>query len=359
MTTTNSMIILGIESTAHTFGVGVVSASNDNCEVLANVYDRYSNKEHGMVPEEIVAHHHECKEQVLNDALSAAKVTWKQIDAISYSAGPGIDPILWVGQKYAKALAEEHQKPLIPVNHCAAHLSIGKIINNAKDPCYLYVSGVNTQVIVQEDNKYRILGETLDNGMGNMLDKLGRILGLGFPAGPGIEKLAKGGEFIELPYSVKGMDISFSGLLTKCQQLWERKPEWGKLYPNKMIIFDKKFDDKTVPSNQKLWRKQEHIRKEDICYSLQETAFAAATEIAERAMAGCNKNELILVGGVGANKRFCEMLNTMCKERNATFYNVPIDLAGDQGAMIAWEGFLRKDNHPEMEVNCKWRTDEV
>ncbi len=326
------MIILGIESTAHTFGIGIIKESEDQkgqetCEVLCNIYERYTSPNKGMVPNEIVDHHNNCAELVLTKALKEAKVTWNQIDAIAYSAGPGLDPVLWAGFHKAKEWATKQNKELIPVNHCCAHLSIGKVINQAKDPAYLYVSGVNTQVIVQDGGKYRIMGETLDIGLGNMLDKLGRILGLGFPAGPDIEKLAKNNKanYIELPYTVKGMDISFSGLLTKCTQLFEN---------NK-------------------------ASKEDVCYSVQETAFAACCEVAERAIAATKKKELILVGGVGANKRFCEMLQKMCHERNATFFKVPMDLAGDQGAMIAWEGFIRKDEEHNMEVNCKWRTDEV
>ncbi len=158
-----------------------------------------------------------------------------------------------------------------------------------------------------------------------MLDKFGRILELGFPAGPKIEELAQTGKYIELPYTVKGIDVSFSGLLTKVQQLFERK----------------------------------QAAKEDLCFSLQETAFAMCAEVAERALAHSGKKELLLVGGVGANKRFCEMLKLMCKERGAKFYKVPMDLAGDQGAMIAWEGFLRKESYSDMEVNPHWRADEV
>jgi len=203
-------------------------------------------------------------------------------------------------------------------------LSIGKVWNKLKDPCYLYVSGVNTQIIAYEAGKYRVFGETLDLGLGNMLDKFGRILGLGFPAGPKVEELAKNGGFVELPYTVKGMDFSFSGILTKAEQLLKKG-----------------------------------ISKEDLCFSVQETCFAILAEATERAMAYIDKKELLLVGGVGANKRFCEMLDIMCKERGAKFYKVPMDLAGDQGAMIAWEGFLRKDESSDIEVNPHWRTDEV
>ena len=329
------MIILGCEHTAHTFGIGIVT---DKGKILANIKDSYTSKDVGMIPHEIVDHHEKVAEKILKQALKVAEVEWKDIDLIAYSAGPGLDPVLWKGYNIVKGWAEKHHKKLVGVNHCCSHLSIGKMWNKLKDPAYLYVSGVNTQIIVQEqkkskihsfmkraEGKYHVLGETLDIGLGNMLDKFGRILGLGFPAGPKIEELAKKGKYVELAYTVKGMDVSFSGLLSKVQQLFERK----------------------------------QATKEDLCFSLQETAFAMCAEVAERALAHSGKKELLLVGGVGANKRFCEMLELMCKERGATFYQVPMDLAGDQGAMIAWEGFLRKDSYGDIEVNCQWRADEV
>ncbi|MBI4147444.1 tRNA (adenosine(37)-N6)-threonylcarbamoyltransferase complex transferase subunit TsaD [Candidatus Woesearchaeota archaeon] len=321
------MIILGVESTAHTFGIGIVT---DKGKILANVKDSYTSKDVGMIPHEIADHHEKVAEKILKEALKAAKVNWEDIDFIAYSAGPGLDPALWKGYNIVKDWAEIHNKRLVGVNHCCAHLSIGKLWNKLNDPVYLYVSGVNTQVIIQEKGKqgkekYHVMGETLDIGLGNMLDKFGRILELGFPAGPKIEELAKTGKYLELPYTVKGMDVSFSGLLTKVEQLFERK----------------------------------QATKENLCFSLQETAFAMCAEVAERALAHSSKKELLLVGGVGANKRFCEMLKLMCKERGAKFYQVPMDLAGDQGAMIAWEGFLRKDSHSGMGVNPHWRADEV
>src|SRR3989338_4537500 len=324
------MIILGVESTAHTFGVGIVS---DKGKILANIKDSYTSKDVGMIPHEIAEHHEKVAQKILKEAFKTAKVEWADIDLIAYSAGPGLDPVLWMGYNIVKEWAEKHDKQLVGVNHCASHLSIGKLWNKLKDPVYLYVSGVNTQIIVQEkkkgksksEGKYHVLGETLDIGLGNMLDKFGRILGLGFPAGPKIEELSKKGKYVELAYTVKGMDVSFSGLLSKVQQLFERK----------------------------------QANQEDLCFSLQETSFAMCAEVAERALAHSGKKELLLVGGVGANKRFCEMLELMCQERGAKFYKVPLDLAGDQGAMIAWEGYLRSKESGDREVNAHWRADEV
>ena len=315
------MIILGVETTAHTFGVGLITSDG---KILANVKDSYTSKDVGMIPDQIALHHQQVAEKVLSEALQSAKVAWKDILFISYSAGPGLDPVLWAGYKIVKKWAKKFNKKLIGVNHCAAHLSIGKTWNTLQDPIYLYVSGVNTQVIVQEGGKYRVMGETLDIGLGNMLDKFGRVVGLGFPAGPAIEKLARKGKYIELPYVVKGMDVSFSGILTKVEQLFA----------------------KGTPI-------------EDLCFSVQEVCFAMCAEVAERALAHADKKELLLVGGVGANTRFCEMLTIMCAARETKFYQVPMDLAGDQGAMIAWEGFLRKDQSGDITVKPHWRTDEI
>tara|TARA_Y100000310_G_scaffold137447_1_gene136317 strand:+ start:9996 stop:11042 length:1047 start_codon:yes stop_codon:yes gene_type:complete len=348
------MIILGLESTAHTFGIGIITSEG---EILANVKDSYTSPDSGMKPDDVIAHHKEVAETILAKALETANLTWKDIDLMSYSAGPGIDPCLWVGYHCAVRWAAEYGKKLIPVNHCCAHLSIGKLLNQLSDPCYLYVSGVNTQIIVQEKGKYRVMGETLDIGLGNMLDKFGRLCGLGFPAGPKIEQLAKKGEYVELPYVVKGMDTSFSGILTKCKQLLEKKTMRSQVNPYKELAPRYQLQDPRIQAHLKM--ADNPITVEDLCFSIQETCFAMLAEVVERAMAHTGKQELLLVGGVGANQRFCEMLDIMCKERGAKFHKVPIDLAVDQGVMIAWEGYLRKDNYPEMKVDCHWRADEV
>lgn len=315
------MLILGIETTAHTFGIGIVT---DKRKILANELNSFRSAASGMIPNEVAEHHERVAEEIVQKALTTAKATWKDIAFIAYSAGPGLDPALWKGYEKAKEWSKTYGKKLIGVNHPAAHLSIGKMYHHLKDPSYLYVSGVNTQVIVHEGGKYRVLGETLDIGLGNMLDKFGRIIGLGFPAGPEIEILAKNGKYIELPYVVKGMDVSFSGILTKIRQLAEKGFE-----------------------------------KADLCFSVQETCFAMLAEVAERAMAQMGKKELLLVGGVGANKRFCEMLHIMCQERKARCYNVPAELVKDNGAMIAWEGYLRRKESGDIAVNPHWRIDEV
>ena len=217
------------------------------------------------------------------------------------------------------------------VNHCVAHLEIGRgAINNCNDPVLLYTSGANTQVIAFAEGKYRVFGETLDIGIGNCLDKFGRTVGIEFPSGPKIEKLAlKGDKYLELPYSIKGMDIAFSGLLTTAEQYYKN----GK-------------------------------KLENICYSIQETTFAALTEVTERAMAHTEKDQVLLGGGVAANKRLREMVQIMAKERGASFFVPSKDLCIDNGAMIAWLGVLMYNSGIRMKIensyiNQRFRTDMV
>lgn len=318
----NTMLCLGIESTAHTFGIGIVK---DN-SILANEKDVFTTEKGGMIPNEVAEHHKKVAETVLNQAIKKANIKLNEIDVISFSQGPGLDPALWQGQKFALNLSKKLNKPLIGVNHCVAHLEIGKL-TGAKDPVLLYASGANTQIIAYEAKKYRIFGETLDQGVGNVLDSFARYIGLGFPGGPKIAELAnKGKKLIELPYNVKGMDVNFGGILTKCKQLYDKK---------------------------------ENIN--DICFSLQETIFAMLVEVAERAMAHTNKNELLLGGGVACNKRLQEMCKIMCKERNAKCFIPDNSLLVDNAAMIAYLGLIehKAGVKTTTEIKPHWRTDQV
>ena len=322
------MICLGIESTAHTFGAGVI---DDKGKILANVKDSYTTLKGGIHPTEAKNHHKECKDEVVSLALDSAGLTMRDIDVISFSQAPGMAPCLVVGMDKAKELALEFKKPLIGVNHCIAHLEIGRQLCDCKDPVMLYASGANTQIIAYEGGKYRIFGETLDNGVGNFLDGFARYMGMGFPGGPKIYELAlKGKEFIELPYVVKGMDVSFSGIQTNLKQKYDS----GK------------------------------FKKEDLCYSCQETVFAMLVEVAERAMAHCEKDELLLGGGVACNKRLQEMCKKMCSERGAKCFIPPNSVMVDNGLMIAWEGIIEYKsrgggNISKLDIKPYERTDDV
>lgn len=296
---------LGIESTAHTFGAAVVTGKG---KILSNVRDLYTTEAGGLIPAKVAIHHVEVCGKVIAEALAQAGVTPQDLDLISFSQSPGIGHCLRIGCMAAKSLALQLRIPLVGVNHCIAHLEIGRLLCRAKDPVLLYTSGANTQVIAYEGGKYRIFGETLDIGVGNFLDAFARELGLGFPGGPKLEQLAESGtQFIPLPYVVKGMDVSFGGLLTNLKHKWRS----GK------------------------------FKREDLAFSMQETAFAMLIEVAERAMAHTGKKELLLAGGVACNSRLQKMAAQMCRDRKAKCFVPERQFLVDNAAMIAWLGVLQ------------------
>jgi len=319
-------MILGIECTAHTFGIGIVNRSR----ILSNEKDMLSSENGGIIPIEAAKHHESVSGRLYSLALEKSGIAEKDISAIALSNAPGLAPCLLAGLRFAREKAKTLGIQIIPVNHCIAHLEIGQSMGS-KDPVLLYASGANTQIIAYSSGKYRVFGETLDIGIGNFIDKFARFIGIGFPGGPKIEALAKDSdsELIELPYSIKGMDVSFSGLQTKLQQL------------HKNGISPKK-----------------------LAFSLQETAFAMLVEASERAMTHTGKSELVLGGGVGCNSRLREMCKIMCNERKAKFFCPESSLLSDNAAMIAYLGEIMfnsgiSENPEKTDIRPRERTDEV
>jgi N6-L-threonylcarbamoyladenine synthase len=314
------MICLGIEGTAHTAGIGIM---DDSGRVLANMIDMISGEKGGIHPREAANHHVQVIPELIDKALAEAKLNHGDIGLVAFSQGPGLGPCLRTAATAARALALSLDVPIIGVNHCVAHIEIGRKVAGCDDPALLYASGGNTQVIAYAGGKYRVFGETLDIGIGNMLDKFGRETGLKFPSGPRIEQLAKDGrKLLDIPYSVKGMDVAFSGILTAALQL-----------------------------------KKKGASMEDLCFSLQEVCFSMLVEVAERAMAHVEKNEVLLGGGVVQNKRLQEMVRMMAEERGAKMFVPPGRLCIDNGAMIAWTGILMPVD--DTSINQRFRTDEV
>jgi glycoprotease/Kae1 family metallohydrolase len=216
-----------------------------------------------------------------------------------------------------------------------AHVEIGRLETGVKNPVTLYVSGGNTMVAAFDSGRYRVFGETLDISLGNCLDVFAREAGLhqevGVPFGAVVEKLAlKGTELVPLPFTVKGMDLSLSGLLTAAVTLLKRGDH----------------------------------ELEDLCYSLQETAFSMVAEVTERALAHTGKKEVLLTGGVAANKRLQSMIKAIAEEHDAEFDVVPGEFAIDNGAMIAWTGVLAYTHGivtsvEKSFVRLRWRLEEV
>jgi len=323
---------LGVESTADDFGVGIATFRG---EILANVSDAYVPEEGGIHPREAARHHAEVADTVLADALARAGVKPSELSLIAFAQGPGLGPCLRTGATVARALASYLGVPLVGVNHSVAHIEIGKLKTGVRDPVALYVSGGNTIVAAFDCGRYRVFGETLDIALGNCLDVFAREAGLrhrrGLPLGAAVEQLAaKGERLVALPYTVKGMDLSLSGLLTATVSLL-RKGE---------------------------------CKLEDLCYSLQENAFSMVTEVTERALAHTEKREVLLTGGVAANRRLQAMLEAIAAEHDARFSVVPREFATDNGAMIAWTGVLAYTHGVvtpvgESFVKLRWRLDRV
>ena len=285
---------LGIESTAHTFGVGMVKDE----DIISNIHNMYIPKKGGIHPGEAADHHSKIAGEIVEKALIDTP------DYIAYACCPGLGPCLRIGAVIAKYLAIKFKIPIIPVNHAEAHIDIGIKTTGAKDPVIVYVSGGNTQIIANHGG-WKIFGETLDIAIGNAIDKLARELDMSHPGGPKLENLAKGGKFIEMPYTVKGMDLSYSGILTHAKNLLKT-----------------------------------HSKK-DVAYSFQEHIFSMLIEVSERAIAHTEKEEILLVGGVAKNSKLKNMFKIMCKDRGIKLKVVPDEFAGDNGAMIAYSGYLK------------------
>ncbi|XGI84462.1 bifunctional N(6)-L-threonylcarbamoyladenine synthase/serine/threonine protein kinase [Halorutilales archaeon Cl-col2-1] len=326
------MRIVGIEGTAWNASAAVFDseAGDGDGDVLSLVTDPYVPDEGGIHPREASEHISSAIPGVIDEALE--DVSEDSIDAVAFSRGPGLGPCLRVTATAARALSLRLDVPLVGVNHTVAHIEMGRFSSGFEDPVALDAAGANTMVTTYRNGRYRILGETMDTGVGNSLDKFGRHVGLSHPGGPKIEELASSvddSEYVELPYTVKGMDFSFSGIINAAQ---------------------KKYDD--------------GVEVERLAYSVQENVFGMLTEVCERALALTGKDTLVVGGGVSRNSRLREMLEEMCDERGAEFQSPEPEYLSDNAGMIAVLGYMMyqagetvdvKDSH----VKPDWRPDEV
>jgi len=299
------MLGLGIESTAHTFSCAIIEKKGKKGKILSDVRKIYRPADgEGIHPREASRHHIENSSSVLFECLKEANITIKDLNLISYAAGPGLGPCLRVGAVVARSLASFYKIPIYPVNHAIGHIELGKLLTGATNPLVLLVSGGHTMLLAFLNKQWRVFGETLDITLGQLLDQFGRSIGFASPCGKNIEELASlSSNYVTLPYSVKGNDVSFSGLLSATKSIAKKN-------------------------------------KIDACYSLQETAFAMISEVVERALSFTGKKELLIVGGVAANKRLSDMLQDVCKRHGSKFFAIPIQYAGDCGSQICWTGLL-------------------
>ena len=325
-------MILGVEGTAWNASAAVYDPDAD--EVLSLVSEPYTPDEGGIHPREASEHIASHIVDVVLEALDVASEkagydVRDELDAVAFSRGPGLGPCLRVTATAARATALRLDVPLVGVNHTVAHVEMGRWSSGYEDPVTLDSAGANTLVTTYRAGRYRVLGETLDTGVGNALDKFARHAGLSHPGGPKLEKLAEDGEYVELPYTVKGLDFSFSGVVSAAQE---------------------KYD--------------EGVALEDIAYSLQEHVFGALVEVSERALALTRKDELVVGGGVSRNERLRSMLCEMCEARGARFHAPEPRFLSDNGAMIAVAGWMAYEAGESVaveqsNVRPRWRPDEV
>jgi len=321
-------VCLGIESTAHTFGVAIVSNDGRILSDYKSVYHPPLGK--GIHPREAAQHHSEHAADTLKNCLESSGLSLNSINYVAFSSGPGLGPALRTGASIARALAIWLNKPLIPIHHAIGHIELACKLTGAQNPLIVLVSGGHTMIGAYAARKCRVFGETEDITLGNLLDVFGREAGLPFPSGSHIEKLAKEGkDFIDLPYVMKGNDVSYSGLLTAA-----------------MTKLKEGFD------------------LADLCSSLQEVSFSMLTEATERALTHTERDEVLLTGGVAANARLSNMLRIMTEEHNTKFFVVPREYCGDCGAQIAWTGIVAYESGVKVNVNNsfvipRWRIDDV
>ena len=299
------MNVLGIESTAHTLGVGIFSSSKG---VLSNARSRYRPKGTGILPREAADHHALEFPRVLGSSLESAKLKAHDIDAIAVAQGPGIGAPLSFGVGMARYLSSYLDVPIVGVNHPYAHVKIAEHFGKTERPIILYASGGNTQILFENPKGlYDVLGETLDMGLGNLFDSFLREAGERDAFGPRLEELAEGGKYVRMPYVVKGLNISYSGLFTHAKRMM------GK----------------------------HSIR--DIAYSLLETSLSMTMEITERAFHMKGAECFLACGGVAQNSRLKRMLASLAEENGCRWYVAPDEYNGDNGAMIAYAGYLMQE----------------
>ncbi len=313
--------ILGIEGTAWAASVAIYDAADG---LVAMESRAYTPDAGGIHPREAAEHMADTLPALVGEVLGD-----REIDAVAFSRGPGLGPCLRIVGTTARTVAQARDAPLVGVNHMVAHLEIGRHDAGFRDPVCLNASGANAHVLGLRGGRYRVLGETMDTGVGNAIDKFARHVGWSHPGGPKVEDRARDGAFLELPYVVKGMDFSFSGIMSAAKDAYDA----GEAV-------------------------------EDVCCSLQETIFAMLTEVSERALSLTGRDELVLGGGVGQNARLREMLGTMCADRGVDFHAPPARLLRDNAGMIAVLGaamFAAGETIPieDAGIRADFRPDEV
>ncbi|MEE0126965.1 MAG: tRNA (adenosine(37)-N6)-threonylcarbamoyltransferase complex transferase subunit TsaD [Clostridia bacterium] len=320
------VIILGIESSCDETSVSVVKNGR---EVLSNVINTQISIHElygGVVPEIASRNHVENISPVMKEALKEANIKMDDIDAVACTYGPGLVGALLVGISYAKALSYAANKPLIGVNHIQGHIAANYITYKDLKPPFLtlLISGGNTQLVLVKDyTEFEILGKTKDDAVGEAFDKIARVIGLGYPGGPKMDKLAKEGiPNIELPkVHVEGLNFSFSGLKTAIINLHHKNP---------------------------------NINKADLAASFEKDVAEILLKNTKMAVKETKINKIALAGGVSANSYIRKAFKELEEKENIQVYYPELKLCTDNAAMIASAGYYNylKDNFSDLNLNA-------
>ena len=310
------MLVLGIESSCDETSVAIVE---DGRKVLSNVINsqiKIHERFGGVVPEIASRNHVQAISTVTKQALEQAKITFDQVDAISCTMGPGLVGALLVGVSYAKALSFALDKPLIGTNHIKGHIAANYITHKELKPPFicLIISGGHTHLVqVKDYNDFQILGKTRDDAIGEAFDKVARVIGLGYPGGPKIDKMAKQGKTnIHLPRTYfENLDFSFSGIKTAVINLNHKNPD---------------------------------IDKSDLCASFEQAVTEVIVTNTVKACKNSNVKTVALAGGVSANSYIRNAFDNVAKENNIDIYYPKMELCTDNAAMIASAGYYELIN---------------
>lgn len=320
------IIILGIESSCDETSVAIVKNGR---EVLSNVINTQISIHElygGVVPEIASRNHVENISPVMKEALKEANVKIDDVDGIACTYGPGLVGALLVGVSYAKALSYAANKPLIGVNHIQGHIAANYITYKDLEPPFLtlLISGGNTQLVLVKDyTKFEILGKTRDDAVGEAFDKIARVIGLGYPGGPKMDKLAQDGTpNIDLPkVHIEGLDFSFSGLKTAIINLHHKTPD---------------------------------INKADLAASFEKDVAEILLDNTKKAVKETNINKIALAGGVSANSYIRKAFKELEEKEDIKVYYPELKLCTDNAAMIASAGYYNflKGNFSDLKLNA-------
>lgn len=328
------MKVLGIETSCDDSAVAIYCSElgllSHKIHRQIDLHDKYG----GVVPELASRDHARLSLQLVEACLDEANIKPDDLDAVAYTAGPGLMGSLMVGSALGASLGYAWQKPTIAVNHMEGHLLAPMLEDEAPEYPFLalLVSGGHTQIVgVRSFGQYELLGESLDDAAGEAFDKTAKLLGLPYPGGPHLAKLAESGtpnrfHFPRPMVNRPGLDLSFSGLKTHCRNIIEQYPE----------------DDQT---------------KADIAWAFEEAVVDTLCIKVQRALKQTNMKRLVIAGGVGANKKLRQRLKDIADAKGFSVYYPKIEFCTDNAAMIAYAGYQRLIHgfQTENKIECRAR----